>query len=60
LVLPLCLGRYIVDERPATRPGDGADSQRMCTEVLSSLQARFDAQAAQMEKFRKQQLPGRR
>ncbi|KAL4425779.1 hypothetical protein ABPG75_009795 [Micractinium tetrahymenae] len=48
---------YVVDDAPASRLGDGG-GQKLCSEALASLQARFNAQATQLERFRKQQLPG--
>lgn len=52
-----CSFRYVVDDAPASRLGDG-DGQKLCSEALAGLQARFDAQSAQLERIRKQQLPG--
>lgn len=49
---------YVVDDPPASQLGKGSGHQ-LCSEVLSSLQLRFDAQAAQIEKIRKERLPGR-
>lgn len=46
-----------MDDVPATRLGDGG-GQKLCSEALAGLQARFDAQSAQLERIRKQQLPG--
>lgn len=54
---PMPLVRYVVDNSPATRLGDGG-GQKLCSDALASLQARFDAQSAQLERIRKQQLPG--
>jgi hypothetical protein len=33
--------------------------RQLCSEALGALQGRFDAQSGQMEKIRKERLPGR-
>ena len=43
--------RYVV-EPPSSAQG-------LCTEALSALQDRFDAQSARLEAIRKESLPGR-
>ena len=48
-----CTHRYVVE---AAAPSE----QRLCTEALSALQYRYDAQSGQLERIRKERLPGRR
>lgn len=49
---------YIVDPTAEASTGAGGGRQ-MCSEALDALQTRFDAQSGQVEKIRKERLPGR-
>lgn len=51
---------YVIDDTPAARPGQTAgDGQKLCSEALAEVQARYDAQAAALERIRAERLPGR-
>lgn len=52
LIFTYC--RYIVDEKD----GLSTPEQKYCSEELSQLQDRFDAQAVQLQAERERRLPG--
>ena len=52
--------RYVVDEAtPAASTGAEGGGAQLCTEALTELHGRFDAQSARLEKIRQERLPGR-
>lgn len=54
-----CPCRYVVDPNVADK-NPAATNHKLCTEELASLQGRYNAQAAAIEKIRQERLPGRR